>query len=172
MLLASGAGYDSKIVQQHCVDEHDSDRNFCEDPGMIYRFIQSFRYDVDLPETSDPFRNPPIISGKLILVAPIFQGISTEPPLSMTSLSVFAIEGDDIAIPRFHARPLFDAISPQLDSEYTVVSGHHYAFIAPFPKWLTDQEEIPVAVDPEGFDRAVFLSDLNADIVSSFKDKD
>jgi hypothetical protein len=45
---------------------------------------------------------------------------------------------------------------------------HHFAFIAPFPKWLTDSENIPVAKDPEGFDRQAFIDNVNQDIVGFF----
>ncbi|WP_067037974.1 hypothetical protein [Marinomonas gallaica] len=83
----------------------------------------------------------------------------------MSDLDVFAFDSDRIAIPPYHALPLYKAFSSNMPSEYHVVKGHHYAFIAPFPKWLTEEEDIPVAKDPEGFDRSVFLRDLNAKIV-------
>ena len=168
ILLASGAGYSSQKVVQHCQDNRVSDAIFCEDPGSVFRFTQSFRHDVNLRPTPDPFRNPPLINGKVVLVAPVFQGIDVTHPLAMTSLTVFAIEGDKIAIPEFHARPLYDVISRDTPNDYQTIPGHHYAFIAPFPKWLTEQEHIPVAKDPEGFDRSAFLAAINARIVSAF----
>jgi len=169
ILLASGAGYSSLKTAQHCRDYRASDINFCEVPGSVLRFIQSFlRHDVNLRPTSDPFRNPPLISGKVVLVAPVFQGIDVTLPLSMTSLTVFAIEGDKIAIPKFHARPLYDMISRDIPSNYQTIPGHHYAFIAPFPKWLMEQERHPVAEDPEGFDRSAFLAVINAKIKADF----
>ncbi|MCY4141704.1 MAG: hypothetical protein OXF56_26000 [Rhodobacteraceae bacterium] len=36
-------------------------------------------------------------------MAPVFQGINPEPPLSITAPNVFAIEGDTVAMPEFHA---------------------------------------------------------------------
>ena len=168
ILLASGAGYSLQKVAQHCQDNHVSDAIFCEDPGWVFRFIQSFRHDVNLRPTPDSFRNPTLINGKVVLVAPVFQGIDVTPPLSMTSLNVFAIEGDKITMPKFHARPLYDMISRDTPGDYQMIPGHHYAFIAPFPKWLTEERSIPVAEDPEDFDRSAFLAMINAKIVAAF----
>jgi hypothetical protein len=84
----------------------------------------------------------------------------------MTSLTVFAIEGDEIAIPKFHARPLYDVISRETPSDYQTIPGHHYAFMAPLPKWLMEEENIPE--DPEDFDRLAFLAEINAKIIAAF----
>ena len=169
-LLAAGAGFASKRAAQHCRANKDADPEFCEDPGMIYRFVQSFRHNVELPNTRDPFRNPPLLTGQAVVVAPVFQGIDPAPPIAVTKLTVMAIKGDEIAVPTFHAQPLFEAVSEGagVAGEYREISGHHFAFIAPFPKWLTDKEDIPVAKDPEGFDRSAFLTDINALIVAIF----
>lgn len=145
-----------------------ADATFCEDPGMIYRLIQSFRHDVDLRGTLDPFRSPPLITSKTVLVVPVFQGVDPTLALSMTHLTVFAVDDDTIAKPEFHVRSLFDAVSGDLPGAYHSISRHHFAFIVLFPKWITDQENIPVAKDPEGFDWAAFLKKVNAGIVSAF----
>ena len=167
ILLAAGAEYSTKRVDQHCQLNMDADVEFCEDPGRVYRAIQSFHHDVSLPQTTDPFRNKPLIHGQIVLIAPVFQGFGVK-KLSATSLTVFAIAGDRIAQPKFHAYPLIRAVSPDLPTDLQMIAGHHFAFIAPFPKWLTDMENIPVAVDPEGFDRKSFLTDLNARILAVF----
>ena len=166
LLLASGAGFDSQRTVRHCRENLASDPEFCSDPGMVYRFIQSFRYDVRLRTTPDPFRNPPLVAGHVILVAPVFQGIDPTPPLSMNQLTVFAVDGDTIAKPQFHARPLYNSISKVVPSEYRSISGHHYAFISPFPKRVTDRENILVAKDPDGFDRSEFLDSINTQLIN------
>lgn len=172
-MLAAGAGFASKRLAQHCRANEDVDPHFCEDSGMINRFIhfiRSFRHDVELPDTQDPFRNPPLLTGQAVVVAPVFQGIDPSPSISLTKLTVIAIQGDEIALPKFHAQPLFEAVSAGAGvvADYREISGHHFAFIAPFPKWLADEEDIPVAKDPEGFDRSFFLADINAQIVAIF----
>lgn len=170
ILLASGAGFASERVVRHCREHGASDAAFCEIPASPFRLMQSSRHEVSLRSISDPFRNPPLVTGKAVLVAPAYQGLDPAPPLSISNLTVFAIEGDTIAIPEFHARPLYKAISRDTPSDFQIIPGHHYAFIAPFPKWLTEQEDIPVANDPEGFDRSAFLKALNARIVAAFVD--
>lgn len=174
ILLAAGAEYSTERVVQHCRLNKVADAGFCAYSGWIHRitqFFRSFRHNVSLPETTDPFRNKPLTNGKIVLVAPAFQGLRVGESLSAASLTVFAIEGDRITKPEFHARPLVSAVSPHLSANLQSIPGHHYAFIAPFPKWLTDKEDIPVAFDPEGFDRQSFLTDMNARILSVFLTK-
>lgn len=165
ILLASGATFSSQRYYDYCRRSQSLDPNFCEDPGWVYRLIQSFHHDVVLHQTSDSFSEQPLISGKVILVAPVFQGIEPTSKLSMRSLDVFAFDSDIVAIPEYHARPLYKAFSIHTPSEYHIVQGHHYAFIAPFPKWLVEEEDIPVAKDPEGFDRLAFLNAVNNEII-------
>ena len=164
ILLAAGAEYSSEYVLQHCRLNKVADVEFCEYSGTT----EPPGHNFSLPRTTDPFRNKPLTNGKVVLVAPAFQGLGIKESFSATSLTVFAIEGDRIIKPKFHARPLIDAVPPRLPTDFQSIPGHHYAFIAPFPKWLTDKEDIPVASDPEGFDRQSFLTDLNARILSAF----
>ena len=164
-LLAAGATFDSEIVERHCAENQDQDLEFCDDPGFIFRFIQSFKFDPTLRPTSDPFQHGAFISGHLILVAPIYQGIDVRSMRSFQTLTIIAINGDQIAKPRFHAKPLQEAFT-ELDSvNYATIEGHHYAFISPFPDWLTSKEDIPVAEDPEGFDRREFIEKANSQIL-------
>jgi hypothetical protein len=160
-MLASGAGFSSERVTQYCREKEDLDPEYCETPAFIYRMFQSFQNDSNLRPKRDPFRNPPLVTGKAILVAPAFQGLDLEQPLAMADLTVIAIGGDRIAKPEFHAKPLAEAAAQQVPTRFKTVQGHHYAFIAPFPKWLTDKEDIPVAKDPEGFNRPAFLQAVN-----------
>ena len=167
ILLAAGAEYSTDRVVEHCRLNTVADAGFCGYSGSA----KPPGHNVSLPETADLFRNKPLTNGKIVLVAPVFQGLGVEESLSATSLVVFAIEGDKIIKPEFHARPLVNVASPHLPTDLQSIPGHHYAFVAPFPKWLTDKENIPAAFDPEGFDRHSFLSDLNARILSVFLTK-
>ena len=81
---------------------------------------------------------------------------------------VIAIEGDQIAQPRFHAEALAAAVPPDRLTGLVPVPGHHFGFIAPFPEWLTSKEDIPVAKDPEGFDRPAFIEHVNGLLVEFF----
>ncbi len=86
ILPASGAGFASKRVMRHCRENGAVDAAFCKDPGRPIRLVQSFRHGSRLRNTPDPFRNPPLVTGKAVLVAPVFQGIDPTPPLSMSDL--------------------------------------------------------------------------------------
>ncbi len=168
VLLAAGAVFDSEIAARHCAENQNQDSEFCDDPGFIFRLIQSFRFDPTLRPTSDPFQHKAFITGRLIMVAPIYQGIDVRTMPSIESLTIVAIDGDQIAKPRFHAKPLHEAFVEIGSVEYSTIEGHHYAFIAPFPEWLTSQEDIPVAEDPVGFDRREFIENANSLVLSAF----
>lgn len=167
IMLAAGAGYNSQKAAQHCQKYDVEDAEFCESPGFIFRTIQSFRSDANLRLTPDPFRNEPILTGKAVIIAPVYQGLTVRRGLSLAGLTVIAITGDTIAQPRFHAEPLEQDVGTRVPSRLKSIAGHHYAFISPFPKWLTDQEDIPVAKDPVGFDRLTFLTAINKMILEA-----
>ena len=169
IMLASGAGFDSNKSDQHCSQFDDEDAEFCENPEFIFQLIQWFRTTTKLRPTSDPFRNSPLITGKAVLIAPVYQGLIIEDDLSVTNLTVIAITGDNIAKPRFHAEPLEQAVRDVAQSQLKSINGHHYAFIAPFPKWLTDKEDIFIAKDPKGCDRAAFLVAINRIILNALE---
>lgn len=169
ILLAAGAEFSTERLQQYCQLNKATDTEYCEDTtGWFSRFLQSFRNRLSLPKTTATFNNKPFVNGRMVLVAPAFQGFGVKDALSGTSLTVFAIQGDTIAKPEFQARPLVRALSPYVKTDLQTVSGHHYAFIAPFPQWLIEEENIPPMLDPEGFDRQAFLTDINARILSVF----
>ena len=167
IMLASGAGFTSEKIKRHCESNGRQDAAFCGASKFRHRTIQSFRHDPDLRATSDPFRNAPIITGKTVVIAPAYQGLDLSAPLAMADLTVIAIIGDRIAQPKFHAEPLYEAARKQVRAVFGTISGHHYGFIAPFPQWLTHKEDIPVAKDPEGFDRSAFLRAANAMILTA-----
>ena len=48
--------------------------------------------------------------------------------------------------------------------------AHHSAFISPFAKRITDIEHIPAAIDPPGFDRMNFLTEVNQALIDFFID--
>jgi len=166
IMLAAGAGLDLKKRDLYCEKNGFQDPEFCEEPGMIYRFLQSFSYDVNLRPTTDQFQHEPIVTGKAVLIAPVYQGLTIGTNLSLTNLTVISITGDTIAKPIFHALPLKKNADTYVKSKLESIEGHHFAFIAPFPKRL---EDIPVAKDPKGFDRPAFLNTVNKMILKSLK---
>ena len=162
ILLASGAAYDTARVRAHCRTNRREDRAFCKGRGVLHRVMQTFRRMPGPRKVADPFRGPPLVTGQAVVVAPVYQGVDAGAGLSVRALTVIAIGGDRIAQPVFHSRPLADAAEVQVPTLLLEVPGHHYAFIAPFPEWLTEEEHIPVAEDPEDFDRGAFIREVNA----------
>lgn len=165
ILLASGAEYSTERISQYCQQYAQEDVEFCQQPGWVVRILQALKNKKDLPEVSEPFRNQPIVNGKVVLVAPVSRGLDIATLAPVESLIIFAIDGDSIAKPELHARRIIEMLPKGVPYDYQTIPGHHYAFIAPFPKWLTDKEDIPVAKDPEGFDRLAFLEEINNKIL-------
>jgi hypothetical protein len=78
------------------------------------------------------------------------------------------IQCDQILRAPFHSEYLRDALKGSQMLFNANLVGHHYGFITPFPKWLTDQETIPIAIDPAGFNRAAFISEANRSIANFY----
>ena len=169
VMAAAGAGIDLDAVEAHCDAHEEEDAAFCEAPPLLWRLVQRLRKPVSIEDLPNQFSVEPFVSGSVALVAPIGQGLDISPERFVaTRTLVIAIEGDRIAQPRFHASSIAAALPPERLSGFERVSGHHYAFIAPFPKWLTEKEDIPVAKDPAGFDRAAFIGRVNTLLVDFF----
>ena len=83
-------------------------------------------------ENLEPFRNAPIITGKTVTVAPVYQWLDPSAPLAM-DLTVIAIIGDRIAQPKFHVEPLYEAARKQVRAVFETIAGHHYGFTSPSP---------------------------------------
>ena len=154
ILQAAGATFIVEQAKNYCDSNRSNDRHFCE--------------AWELQDDDTPIHNQPLVNGKLVLVAPVSQGISLKSLGPVESLNILAIEGDIIAKPGLHAEPIFEAASSDIKGELWYIKGHHAAFIAPFPKRVTDEEFIPVAIDPEGFDRPAFQEEINRKILSLF----
>ena len=154
-MAAAGAAIDLKAAKAHCDVHGDEDAAFCDAPPVLWRLWQWFRAPASLDEMPDRSSAKPFVNGSVAVVAPIGQGLKIAPEHLVASRAlVIAIEGDVIAQPRFHASAIALALPPNRLAGFVTVPGHHFAFIAPFAKRVTDNEHIPVAIDPEGFDRA------------------
>ena len=169
VIAAGGAVVDLDAAQAHCALHGDEDAAFCDPPPFLWRLWQWARNPVSVPDAPNRFFVEPFINGSIAVVAPIGQGliIDSERILS-PRLLVIAIEGDNIAQPRFHAEAIAAALPRERLSGYVSVPAHHFAFIAPFSDRVTAKRKIPIAQDPEGFDRPAFIEDINARLVEFF----
>ncbi len=170
-LNAAGAAFDGALANEHCT--RNDDPRFCVplEPSVIER-IQSARgtvtpvLDRDIPPRHFPL---PFVNGGVALIAPIGQGIVyDENTFRARELFIVGLDEDMILPPRFHAENLDDVFPERYIRHFSIRPGHHFSFIAPFAKRVTDREDIPVAGDPPGYDRKAFLDTLNQDLVSFF----
>lgn len=170
VMAAAGADIDLKAAEAHCEAHGDEDAAFCDPPPLVWRLWQRFRNRVSFEEMPDRFSVKPFVNGSVAVVAPIGQGLKfSQERFDAASALVIAIEGDVIAQPRFHAAAIASALPPERLAALHTVRGHHFAFIAPFAERVTSRENIPVAIDPEGFNRAAFIDRVNVLIVRFFR---
>ena len=170
VMAAAGAEIDLKAAEAHCEIHGDEDAAFCDPPPLHWRLWQKLRNRVSFKEMPDRFFIQPFVNGSVAVVAPIGQGLKFPPKrFAAAQALVIAIEGDEIAQPRFHAAAIASALPPGRLAALHTVPGHHYAFIAPFAERVTSKEHIPVAIDPEGFDRTTFIDRVNGLLARFFR---
>ena len=179
MLVAAGAKIDARGADQHCEQNAAQDADFC---GGGLSILQKARivfklawekarglFDDD-PPADAVAAGAPISFRKIALIAPIGQGLDAASLADFSAEVLIArLTADEILRSPFHAERL-RALLPSARARYLEFDAHHFAFIAPFPKWLTEQEHIPVAIDPPGFDRAVFIEKANRAILDFLRD--
>ena len=167
ILLAAGATFDMSISSEYCDSNSKIDPEFCDDPsGVIFRLGNFFKTNLGLRSISNRFRHDPLLTGRIVLIAPVTKGIDTA-GIKANSISFIGIIGDQIAKPQFHLKPLSDILAKEFPVNVEMLPGHHYAFVAPFLKSVTDKEHIPIAIDPEGFDRTNFINNANTIIIKA-----
>lgn len=169
VLLAAGATFDQNKTDLLCQKNSHIDPEFCSPPpGFLQRMGQLFISHPPLRPTPKRFKLPPIITGHIVLIAPVTLGFE-KTGLAAQSMTVIGIDGDTIAKPAFQVWPLPQEFSAIVPLKIIRIAGHHFAFISPFLKSITDQEDIPIAKDPPGFNRLKFIDTVNLFIVDALK---
>ncbi|MEM7292079.1 MAG: dienelactone hydrolase family protein [Pseudomonadota bacterium] len=171
-LAAGGARPDLTRIETHCAQLGDGDSQFCSYNRWWWRAFARLRqwWSNEAPPAADFSDLPLPALQSIALVAPVGVPFSRESLLSITAkVGVFRL-GDDAEVRYpYHADHIVQSLGTRV-LDYRVHTGvHHYAFISPFPEWLKAEEHIPVAIDPEGFDRSEFLAKINAEIVKYFQ---
>ena len=172
-LNAAGARIDVPSAEEQCATEFDP--AFCDLPSW------SSRWRINrLRETSTPSFNRSIedvhhilgfVTGGVATVGPVGQGFGVDAnTFRGQQLLVIGLTEDDVTIPKFHALNIANAFSDVLETEVLMFKAHHSAFISPFAKRITDIEHIPAAIDPPGFDRMNFLTEVNQALTDFFID--
>jgi predicted dienelactone hydrolase len=169
MLAAAGLPVSDALIKAHCQAHASEDLDFCSDTpmlGLLHKF-KGLLGQFSRGDTLSTAATPAPIQGALALVAPIGQGLVFDSPgLRTPRILDIAIDGDVIAPPRFHAEVIAQAL-PRI-TRLVRHAGHHYAFIAPIPKWALGKEDYFIINDPEGFDRPAFIQTINAELLQFF----
>lgn len=76
---------------------------------------------------------------------------------------------DELTPPEPHARIVMDGVPDRTKVRCRFVeNGGHFSFMDPFPAFLT-HAGFPPSQDPEGFNRQIFLGELNAEVLDFLK---
>ena len=166
IMIASGASIHTDLLEQHCIENGDSDAEFCS--YVEPRFFASL-WDWVTGNEAEKMRSfvpsSPLINNNISLIAPIGQGMDLVlMNANAAKIQILALGDDDQLLPEFHAKALLNKIDIDKINYIEYPRTHHFAFIAPFPVWVTEKEDIPVAKDPVGFNRAAFQAKINDDI--------
>ncbi|MDP3659099.1 hypothetical protein [Phenylobacterium sp.] len=100
----------------------------------------------------------------LVLLAPAVAWFAAEGALAEVSIPVLMLTGEkDLSTPQIHGRIVARGLRRGLLEHREVAGAGHFAFQSPFPPAMRRPGFLP-AQDPEGFDRAAFHEQMNADI--------
>ena len=183
-LYAAGAVPEMSRFKRHCEEHSKQDPNFCGG-GWLSAFFASVKSALSWlkdkgmlkPRNSNragvdnefPPVEQPIDFSAIALVAPVGAFFSADALRRQDAdIALFRL-GDDAQL-RYphHAEHLYTLLGDKAQVYKTFDGVHHYAFISPFPQRLLEEADIPVANDPEGFDRIGFIREINTDIVNFF----
>ena len=172
VLAAAGVNINISAYQRHCAKNYETDKNACGGfPWWARAFLQiksayfagSEDEILDFSQTSAPFQ-------KIILVAPVGQAADASSLATMRAKTlILQIENDEQLRAPHHSEYLRDNLPPDKTEHMLIKNAHHFAFTAPFPKWLAEKENIPAALDPPGFSRRQFIAEINEKILRFLK---
>jgi predicted dienelactone hydrolase len=181
VLGSSGAIPNTQYVVEHCLKNEQLDGDFClGDVSWLEKIwlwfvgtdIVHWYYETGLTDKEVVTQiESPIQFKAIALVAPVAAAYYPKEIKKINSkLALFRLETDQINRFPFHVDYIHRSLGER-EHFYKVYSdAHHFAFISPFPEWLLKEEYIPVAIDPEGFDRKAFLQEINNDILGFFEE--
>jgi|TARA_B110000211_G_C13989673_1_gene513387 predicted dienelactone hydrolase len=181
VLGSSGAIPNTKYVVEHCLKNKQNDANFCLGdsswwekiwPWIAGTDIVHWYYETGLTGKEVVAQIEPSIQFKAIaMVAPVAAAYYPEEVQKIDSkMALFRLESDQINRFPFHVDYIHHSLGEREHFYKVYKDAHHFAFISPYPEWLLKEEYIPVAIDPEGFDRKVFLKEINNDILTFFEE--
>ncbi len=152
-LQSAGARYDANLAIEHC-QQPENDPKFC-DIGEARSFhVEAVR---------DILRSHKLQA--VVLAAPLGVIFTDLKDVTAKLWIIRAGADEELRFP-YHAERIHQLIGK--DHDYLVIDDlHHYAFLSPFPASIANEVGDP-AVDPDGFNREVFLLPLNQDIADFF----
>lgn len=187
VLYAAGARPLMQKFSAHCRMHRNADPEFCGgdwrakllsslQPALQYlRAKGILRPRKETPWPADKeFQSPsaPINFNAIALVAPVGAPFTADQLQNVTAAVALFRLGDDAQLRYpFHAEYLRQTFAQnKMPATHQTFHGvHHGAFIAKLPQHILDEENDPELRDPSGFDRDIFLRDINARLLRFFQ---
>ena len=171
LIAAGGVAFNLSVVARHCYRHRREDEFDCGAAPWWMQLWQMFKarfFPRDDGGDGDNHAQPALQFRKVVLAAPVGQVFAKKDLAAFDSRAlILRFKNDQHVRYPYHAEYL-RAHLPH--ATYAELDAHHDAFIAPFPVWLTQVEDIPVAKDPPGFDRAEFLEMVNIRVLNFLRE--
>jgi predicted dienelactone hydrolase len=104
ILAAAGATISLDLYEAYCQINHQTDAEFCDDPGFVQRRNKILKKPVTMKPEGHMVRLKPMINGSISLIAPIAHVVKIEEQtMSHNKLLIIGLNQDIIAKPKYHA---------------------------------------------------------------------
>jgi predicted dienelactone hydrolase len=167
VLAAAGGRIEYEKIALHCANA-ENDPEFCigEEGGMpLPMWLRARRLVYSIPQVD---LTEDVLDSRIdavVATAPVGVLFNDMSRVQMPVLLYRAGSDQSLRAP-YHAENVHKLLP--VEHRYRVIENlHHYAFLSPFPNSIAAEVGEP-AQDPSGFDREMFLNDINGEIVDFF----
>lgn len=169
VLASAGGRIEYEKVTQHCSNA-ENDPEFCigeegGEPLPIWLRTRRLIYSIPQVDLTEDVLDPRIDT--IVAAAPVGVLFNDMSRVQMPVLLYRAGSDQSLRAPH-HAENVHELLP--MEHQYEVIDNlHHYAFLSPFPDSIAAEVGEP-AQDPSGFDRGMFLDEINGEIVDFFRE--
>ncbi len=178
VLIAAGLQPSLKNTDAHCKLHAEKDPIFCSYTLNWYQWqYWALRFSKE-DWRAEPNIKKPLKLKAIAVIAPTGQ-IFSEAGLQQFNkdvlekpegpkVAIFRLGLDDQVVFPHHAEYLSQRLK-NIHTYQVFEAAYHLSFIAPFPKWLYEEEPEGLPVYPANFDHMKFLNAINQEILKFFK---
>ena len=169
VLVVAGGRIEYEKIARHCSNA-EKDPEYCigeegGEPLPMWLRARRLIYSIPQVDLTEDVLDPRIDA--VVAAAPVGLPFNDMSRVQMPVLLYRAGSDHALRAP-YHAENVHKLLPDS--HRYEVIGNlHHYAFLSPFPDSITAEVGEP-AQDPSGFDRSLFLDEINDEIVDFFRE--